>query len=307
MIEKMESKGIIILLSFLSIMMGCADSSNEHKPTEQNRNPSLADTLKRAEDFFNFRKPKVLVLGTFHFEYPGLDVDKTKEEDKLDILSLRRQQELRELLDYLKKFKPNKIVIEATESFNATGALRAYNRGEFKIDQSVRDERYQIAMRLASELSLDSIYAVDASGFSGDLEAKFPEFVSELAKDYDYIGVDDIEEMKRKWYTYKDKVLKNMTLLAYHLYLNSQSAHEMGYGVYLAGDFKLENYRGADNLAINWYSRNLRIFRNIQKVADSPEDRIFVLFGNGHAAILRHLFLCSPEFDFIALESLNEK
>lgn len=47
MIEKMGSKGIIILLGFLSIWMGCADSSNETKPTGQSRNPSFSDTFKK--------------------------------------------------------------------------------------------------------------------------------------------------------------------------------------------------------------------------------------------------------------------
>ncbi|MBK7271465.1 MAG: hypothetical protein IPI07_18850 [Flavobacteriales bacterium] len=55
------------------------------------------------------------------------------------------------------------------------------------------------------------------------------------------------------------------------------------YGAYLAGDFTLGKYRGADGLAMHWYSRNLRIFWNVQELPLAPADRLLVLFGAGHA------------------------
>jgi hypothetical protein len=48
-----------------------------------------------------------------------------------------------------------------------------------------------------------------------------------------------------------------------------------------------DTYVGAD-LVSKWYDRNIRIFANLQRIAQ-PGDRIIVLFGSGHAALLRDL------------------
>ena len=50
------------------------------------------------------KKTKVLLLGCFHFDNPGLDVAKL---DNSNILSEKRQQEVMELLAKLKQFKPD--------------------------------------------------------------------------------------------------------------------------------------------------------------------------------------------------------
>ena len=56
--------------------------------------------------------PQVLLVGTFHFGYPGLDTHKTAEEHKVDINSPQRQKEVEALVDYIARFKPTKIMVE---------------------------------------------------------------------------------------------------------------------------------------------------------------------------------------------------
>jgi hypothetical protein len=97
---------------------------------------------------------------------------------------------------------------------------------------------------------------------------------------------------------------KEMNLLEYFKLANSRESHQYGYGTYLIGDFKLDNERGADLLSFWWYNRNVRIFRKLQTITESPKDRILVIFGNGHAAVLRQLIECSPEYEFIEFDSL---
>jgi predicted proteasome-type protease len=53
-----------------------------------------------------------------------------------------------------------------------------------------------------------------------------------------------------------------------------------------------DTYVGADLVAA-WYKRNIRIFANLQQIAE-PGDRILVIFGGGHAAILRELVEHAP-------------
>ena len=42
--------------------------------------------LKSPSEFYPPQKTKVLVVGTFHFNFPGLDEVKTADEDKIDVL-----------------------------------------------------------------------------------------------------------------------------------------------------------------------------------------------------------------------------
>jgi len=79
------------------------------------------------------------------------------------------------------------------------------------------------------------------------------------------------------------------------------------YGYYLLGEFKNGKYNGADALATYWYDRNLRIFRNIQRITTSPNDRILVLFGAGHISVLDQLLKCTPEYNYIKFDDLINK
>jgi hypothetical protein len=47
-----------------------------------------------------------------------------------------------------------------------------------------------------------------------------------------------------------------------------------------------DDYAGPDLLAM-WYQRNIRIYRNIVALIDSPGDRILVIYGAGHLGWLR--------------------
>ena len=66
----------------------------------------------------NRQKPvEILLLGTFHFDNPGLDVAQFKNAN---ILSPERQAEIRTVVEKLKKFNPDKLFIEARSSRKTT-------------------------------------------------------------------------------------------------------------------------------------------------------------------------------------------
>ena len=46
-----------------------------------------------------------------------------------------------------------------------------------------------------------------------------------------------------------------------------------------------EDYVGADWVA-GWYERNLKIFVNLTRIVNAPEDRILVIYGAGHLPLL---------------------
>ncbi|WP_278354319.1 DUF5694 domain-containing protein [Chryseobacterium gleum] len=260
---------------------------------------------KKPSDYFKNPKTKVLVVGTFHFDYPNLDAHKTNKEDQVDVLSPKTAKEVTELVEYIKKFKPTKIAIEAWPSWNANQKLGEYNEGKHR---DKRDERYQLAMRLASELKINELFSIDAESVLDDLEKHFGKtdsaFFKSLSKDYDFRSDDPISEQFTAFYKSSEPT-NFKSLLDTFTYMNSKESHQYGYGAYLSGDFKLREHDGADMLALYWYSRNLRMFRNIQNIPHNGEDRILVIAGNGHAAVLRQLFTSSAEYEFTEFSSLK--
>lgn len=279
---------LIIILTLTTF--SCSQDSSKKFPN-----------LKSASDYFPKEKTQVLVVGTFHFNYPGLDYNKTSEQDKIDVLEEPKKTEVTELVEYIKKFRPNKIAIEAFPKWQATKKLKKYKEGEF---QDKRDERYQLAMRIARDLQLDTLFAIDSWALSDYRAQTDSLYFSNLFKDFDFQSDDPYNQYITDWYKEEEKLSGKTNLLDYFKLINSKEWHDYMYGAYLVGDFKLEDYRGVDILSMWWYNRNLRIFRNLQKITENKNDRILMIFGNGHAAVLRQLIYASPEYDFIEFDSL---
>ncbi|MFT7114530.1 MAG: hypothetical protein ACI8P7_001317 [Candidatus Azotimanducaceae bacterium] len=295
----MREFGILIL----TILFFNSCSLNSEYEVDENAGINEFQTQETLgpNDFFSFKKPKVLVAGTFHFNYPGQDAHKVSEENKVDVLSEQGIKQVNELVDYIKKFNPTKIGIEALPNNNYTNKLHNYVAGT----PLGRDEREQLGLRIAKELNLDTIYSMDDGTLFNDLMQQNPEFCSALMEDYDFNSTGSLDSIKNEWYTYKDSVFKDLNLLDRLILMNSKEYHQFDYGTYLIGDFKLGDNRGADMLASYWYDRNLRIFRNMQQIVTSEEDRILLIFGNAHAALLRQFLTCSPEFEYVEFSDLN--
>jgi hypothetical protein len=96
----------------------------------------------------------------------------------------------------------------------------------------------------------------------------------------------------------KDDSLKSvLTLRETLLHENDPERLRIAHGHYLVGNLlngAPGDYFGADAFVSGWYNRNLRIYSNVVRLIRSPEERVLVIIGAGHAPILRHLFLSSP-------------
>jgi len=252
--------------------------------------------------------PEVLLVGCFHFAYYGLDAHVTKEEDEVNVLLPERQAELRDLVAYIAKFKPTKIAVEGGR--NSGYILRRYEE-YLKDSTSLRaNEMDQIGFRLMKQFELDTLYGVNDYGLSRDLyshkdSSVFRPLIDSVYKDWDFRNEEAISQRYDKLYDLYDKKTKENNLLDYFKNMNSDKVIDRDFGAYLVGDFKNGTYEGADALAMHWYSRNLRIFRNIQNITE-PEDRILVIFGAGHLSILKNLFQCSPEYELIRFNELGK-
>ena len=259
--------------------------------------------LKSPSEFYPAQKTKVLVVGTFHFDFPGLDEVKTADENKIDVLKEPKKSELEELVAYIKKFKPTKIVIEARPSWYTMQKFEEYKKGGHR---KSRDERYQLGMRIATDLGLDSIYGIDATSLSNDLYKKDSVYLNNLLDKVDWKTEDPFWDYAEDYFHYSDKKMKDAHLLNFIKAMNTREGHNFNFGLYLTGSIATGDGQGADHLSIWWYNRNVRIFSKLINITKSPEERILVIFGNGHAAILRQLLEASPQYEFVEFSSLED-
>ena len=253
------------------------------------------------------RKPtKVLLLGTFHFGYPNLDGHKTDSSKFINVLSPQRQLEIQELADVIKRFKPTRVYIESWNPAFHDSLYNEYLQGRYVLG---RNENYQLGYRIAKQMGLKKVYPVDASNFASDNYEKY-KWIDSM-----WNSNNPVDSMRDKYwgkqfsrlYTASDSIETTLTMLENFLLMAAPETLFRMHGAYLANGFNTEGNEGPDMLAMWWYSRNLRIINNILRTRPTAEDRIMVLFGNGHAPIMKHCFQSSPEFELIELKSLVEK
>ena len=100
-------------------------------------------------------------------------------------------------------------------------------------------------------------------------------------------GKSAVEEINRK--------REAGTLGAFFRWFNSPemlAASHRPY-LYLAQIGTADDPKGADVLA-GWYRRNLLIYGNLIRLIDSPNERVFLLIGQGHVKLLSEYVSESP-------------
>jgi len=244
-------------------------------------------------------RAQVLLLGTFHFKDAGLDA--YKPEHELDILSESVQVEICDLVERLSAFQPTKVGVERRlhREQELSDEYQAYCAGELVLPPS---EVYQLGFRIARRLGHSRLYPIDAVGRS--YEALDFESLQKYASEHGQEELLDSpwQERYTRLYTHDDALKLDCSLREHILYINSEERLRVGHGHYLVGPFEVgsgDEYPGVDFVTGWWYNRNLRIFARIQRITDSPDDRLLIIIGAGHVPILRHLLLNSPEHQLV--------
>lgn len=249
------------------------------------------------------RPTKVLLLGTFHFAYPQADAHKTDSSKFIDVMSVSRQKEIQELAEVIKRLKPTRVYIESMRQGYHDSLYNEFRNGRYSLG---RNEIFQLGYRAAGDMNLSKVFAVDAGNFASDNYKKFP-WIDSM-----WNNTSNVDSVRDKYwgktysrlYNASDSIETSLTMLENFLLMAQPSTLKRMHGAYLTGGFNTYTNEGPDILSMWWYSRNLRIMNNILKTKPTAEDRILVLFGNGHMSILKHLFESSPEFEIVELKSL---
>ncbi len=238
-------------------------------------------------------RTEVLVLGVYHMANPGHDIFNAQVDD---VLAPKRQTEMTQLIEVLKRFRPTKIAIESNTGSARVGQYSDYLAGKYTLS---RNEIDQIGYRLAKELGHKTIYPVDADG-----DFPYPRLVkyakaTERSKELEEVTAGWGEMVKEQ-----NAYLASHTVLETLLYVNADNRVARDVGLYYRAAQLGEPYdwAGADLLA-DWFRRNVRIYSNVMQLVDSPNERVLVIFGYGHLGWLRHDFASNPN---VSLRKLAE-
>jgi hypothetical protein len=235
-------------------------------------------------------RPRLMVVGVAHFDNPARDVVNTQVDD---VLTPKRQQEILAIVDQLAKFRPTHVAVEwpATKQEKLDARYAAYRGGTYAL---TRDERDQLGLRLAGKLRLPRVDAVD---WLDEPPGK--------DEDYDYQTYATAPDAKARLAALSDPkkgeqesaLLARSTMGGFLAYLNSPTHLAEMQSEYfdfamLGDDEKVPgpNWVGA------WYTRNLRIFAKLVRIADRPSDRVLVIYGAGHAYLLNQYATDSHAF-----------
>lgn len=223
-------------------------------------------------------RPEILVLGMYHMANPGRDIYNMQADD---VQSPKRQQEIVQVIEVLKKFHPTKVAIESDVGSGArTQQYSDYLAGKYSLANNEID---QIGYRVAKELGHKAVYPVDESG-------DFPiGRVSNYAKangqgeKFDAMMTSMGTLVKEQ-----NEFLRSHTVLEMLEYMNSDAMAAKGVALYyeFASYGDPGDYAGPDLLAA-WYQRNIRIYHNIVKLIESRNERILVIYGAGHLGWLQ--------------------
>lgn len=240
-------------------------------------------------------KPKLVVLGTYHMSTTTTNVI-NREVD--DITSSTRQKQVVELVEKLKKFKPTRIALECDIEDDAK-TQEIYNRYLAGSYQLSKNETNQIGFRLAKELNHKRVYCVDWGIFPEDQLYWYEKYAAKDAELNSFLkGV--YADLKKESDAENEKLVR-LSVTDRLIFLNQPEQAEKSHQVY----FEIMRIgRGSEYVGANylswWYGRNMKILVNLIRITDSMDDRILVVYGNGHNKLLNQL---AKESDFYTVES----
>lgn len=234
---------------------------------------------------------EILLLGTFHFGESNIDFTSTDIQKQLEAFARR-----------LAEFCPDTVAIELAdhEQEIVSSSYEKFQLEDLKNPKKIcaglgeicmfgntrllsyTEEAVQIGYRLAKMLSLPKIHAIDIdSGLSGELETVYP-FLGETIGMLGQAMTEHANDSLMEQYKYYNT---EFSALNHRIYLKANSVQING------------EYIGS-KLVTSWYERNLKIYSNLQRLAQNSK-RLFVVYGAGHLQILRDLIQADPNFKLV--------
>lgn len=232
---------------------------------------------------FSGSRAALLVIGSPHFDNPNTGIADPNVDN---VMKPDRQREIEAVIERLARFHPNHVAIEwdAADQAGLDKRYAAYRAGRYTLSA---DERDQLGLRLAKRLDLPRVDAVD---FQGDAPGK--------DADYDYVAWLKAHGRATEWAAFQRDLQRDAELVAaqqrcssvgdwlrHYADPDTDRRNEVPYYTIARFGDARENPGAA--WVGQWHARNLRTYANLARVAGRPGDRTVVIFGGGHAPLLR--------------------
>ncbi len=240
-------------------------------------------------------KAEVMIMGVFHFANPGLDAVKTPQ---IDVMTEDNQRYLQGLAERLAGFEPTAVLTEflPRRSDSIQAQYREYLAGNFELPAN---EVYQLGFRVAKLASLESVHGFDDQGvhWQGDVLVEYLETDEKaMLRRLEAVIAEVTEETTRAHQTLSFAELLEGT--------NDPRRDKRNKSFYIltnaagAGD----GFEGAA-AAARWWHRNFRMYARVQTYA-GPGERVLVIGGQGHTAILKDLLAMDPDREAVDVRPL---
>lgn len=246
---------------------------------------------------------EVMVLGTYHFGNPGLDVNNIKIDS---VLTPQRQRQLEAVAQALLGFRPTRVMVERESSAPdlAVADYAAFTPARL---QTEANEITQIGYRVANLAGLPLVSGIDEQPAAGEPDYfPYDQMQAAAQKFGQQALIDEPQAALRKVLAKFEADQKTSSVAQLLVRVNRDPIYTSmdDYYTWLRiGD--RDNQAGADLNAM-WYLRNAKIWGKLLSVA-KPGDRVLVLFGAGHGYWLRHFASSTPGVVFVDPVPLLEK
>ena len=229
---------------------------------------------------------EVMILGTFHMSNPGKDLHNMQVDD---VLAPARQSQIEGVASALARFRPTQVMVE----WPAAIVAERYPKYIAGALPPSRNEVVQLGFRLARKAGAP-VSGIDADG-------DFPfDAVKSYANAHGMAGMlaaadAETEVMNR---TLEDRLSKQGVSGALH-FVNDPARIPNDHAWYrVAGRIGGGTDQPGADLLSAWYRRNFLICANLVEQS-KPGDRIVVLYGFGHAFLLRQCVTETPGFKLV--------
>lgn len=229
---------------------------------------------------------RVMLVGTFHFDNPGLDYRNLRVDD---MLAPARQREIAALASALGRFRPTRIGVEWT----AERAARGYAEHLAGTAKPARGEVVQLAFRIARAAGLRAVDGLDVP-----MGQPFEAAMAYAAANGQRPVIDEVTLFSEQAVARQDRELKTRGVAA-TLRLLNDPANDNGHHLYRQ---LLKVGGGAEQpgaeVAVAWYRRNLLTCAKLLQAA-KPGDRVLVFYGAGHLPLLRQCVTETPGYELV--------
>ncbi|WP_343630308.1 DUF5694 domain-containing protein [Roseateles sp.] len=244
-------------------------------------------------------RPRLLLLGVYHFANPGRDVAKQADDD---ILAPERQRSLEQIAEAVARFAPTMITVEqdAAKDEAADQRYADWLAGKATLGRS---EIEQLGFRLRRRLGLGPLRGINWGGQppGGDFRPyDYPAWTEDQATRGNPAPREALRGQRQTlqaWASEVDRAVRAGGPAAALRLLNSPArlaeSHRRYFDYLRFGD---ADWAAGANYLGNWMTRNLRMFENLRQ-ASAGQPRVLLIVGAGHVPLLQRYAADSQSFE----------